>query len=100
MPRYDPRLSDYAGRSWLKAANAALPKGEEVTTYLVDGFPFYRFHGPALWHLPGPDARGHVRARRLVAMLTKAGCRGWNLRRGGCAVWIGIAAMRGLLRRA
>ncbi|GAC1604365.1 MAG: hypothetical protein NVS3B25_33570 [Hymenobacter sp.] len=92
--------TEYSTRRWLKEANARLPVGERETVYLIAGYPLYRFIGAELWHLPGPDAAGHRRARRRVAMLTKAGCRGWNLRRNGCAIWVGLATMRRLLVRA
>lgn len=79
-----------------------LPLGEEEKYLVPAGFPFYRYDVDTgnLWHLPGPDARGHRRARRRVRRLIKSGCHGWNLRRNGCAVWVGEAAMEKLLKQA
>ena len=104
MERYDPRLSEYAARQWLKESAARLPVSDMETRWQIAGFAFYYFDAAGcLWHELHRDGAGHVRAVRRVFMQTKGRgkvSKGWTLRRNTCGVWVGIAAMRRLLLRA
>ena len=101
MERYDPRLSEYAGRAWLRESAARLPVSDMEAGWDVAGFAGYHVDTAGGVHRSAfTDASGKRRKAKQIKRACMSGCFGFWLRRRGVSVWVGIAAMRGLLRRA
>jgi hypothetical protein len=99
MDRYDPRLSEYAARQWLKEANGRLPL--PATTWQVDGFPGYTVDVEGcLFREAYTDAAGHRRRRKEVRTIVVKGSSQFRLFRNGFPVWVSRRKMRALLRKA